>query len=232
MLPTERRRVSWASLMARTVQPGRHAAGPAIQSAGRAPPRARHRHRGDTHRRLHRSAVRRARARRKADRCAADVARRRLHPDPRFPERSTIYASDGKTVLATLYLDNREIVGLGRHQPDREQVGPGGGGRAVLPTRTAGLDLARPRAGHERRDGRGGAGRIHDHAAAREERHHRRHPQTFQRKFQELALAIRVEQRYTKDQILELYLNDVYFGTASTGSARRRTSTSTCRRRG
>ena len=30
--------------------------------------------------------------------------------DPRFPERSTIYAADGKTVLATLYLDNREIV--------------------------------------------------------------------------------------------------------------------------
>jgi len=31
---------------------------------------------------------------------------------PRFPERSTIYASDGKTQLATLFLDNREIVQL------------------------------------------------------------------------------------------------------------------------
>src|SRR5437763_1627992 len=32
---------------------------------------------------------------------------------PKFPERSTIYASDGKTVLATVYLDeNREIVHL------------------------------------------------------------------------------------------------------------------------
>ena len=31
---------------------------------------------------------------------------------PRFPERSTIYASDGKTVLAKVYLDNREIVHL------------------------------------------------------------------------------------------------------------------------
>src|SRR2546421_9460168 len=30
---------------------------------------------------------------------------------PRFPERSTIYASDGKTVLANIYLDqNRKIV--------------------------------------------------------------------------------------------------------------------------
>ena len=41
--------------------------------------------------------------------------------------------------------------------------------------------------------------------------------QTFQRKFQELALAIRVEQRYTKDQILALYLNDVYFGNGIYG---------------
>src|SRR5207253_8783950 len=31
---------------------------------------------------------------------------------PRFPTRSTIYAADGKTVLATVYLDNRELVHL------------------------------------------------------------------------------------------------------------------------
>ena len=41
--------------------------------------------------------------------------------------------------------------------------------------------------------------------------------QTFQRKFQELALAIKVEQRYTKDQILALYLNDVYFANGVYG---------------
>ena len=41
--------------------------------------------------------------------------------------------------------------------------------------------------------------------------------QTFQRKFQELALAIKVEQRYTKDQILSLYLNDVYFANGVYG---------------
>ena len=28
---------------------------------------------------------------------------------PRFPERSTIYANDGETELATVYLDNREL---------------------------------------------------------------------------------------------------------------------------
>ena len=39
----------------------------------------------------------------------------------------------------------------------------------------------------------------------------------FQRKFQELALAIRAEQRYTKDEILALYLNDVYFANGIYG---------------
>src|SRR5205085_6471387 len=41
--------------------------------------------------------------------------------------------------------------------------------------------------------------------------------QTFARKFQELAIAMRVEQKYTKDQILELYLNDVYLGNRQYG---------------
>ena len=35
---------------------------------------------------------------------------------------------------------------------------------------------------------------------------------TLERKFKELALAERVEQHYSKDQILELYLNDVFLG--------------------
>ena len=35
---------------------------------------------------------------------------------------------------------------------------------------------------------------------------------TFRRKLQELILAARIERLYTKDQILELYLNKVYFG--------------------
>ena len=35
---------------------------------------------------------------------------------------------------------------------------------------------------------------------------------TFRRKLQEVVLAARIERLYTKDQILELYLNKVYFG--------------------
>lgn len=41
--------------------------------------------------------------------------------------------------------------------------------------------------------------------------------QTLIRKWQELAMSIAVEQTYTKDQILEMYLNSVYFGENSFG---------------
>jgi 1A family penicillin-binding protein len=39
----------------------------------------------------------------------------------------------------------------------------------------------------------------------------------FERKYQELLLAMQLEQRYTKDQILEMYLNEIYYGQGSAG---------------
>src|SRR4029453_15593976 len=41
--------------------------------------------------------------------------------------------------------------------------------------------------------------------------------QTFARKFQEAALAIRVERKYSKDHILELYMNEAYYGNGAYG---------------
>ncbi|MGO4936783.1 transglycosylase domain-containing protein [Fundicoccus sp. Sow4_H7] len=41
--------------------------------------------------------------------------------------------------------------------------------------------------------------------------------QTFQRKFKELFLALEVEKHYTKDEILEMYLNHSYFGNGVWG---------------
>lgn len=38
------------------------------------------------------------------------------------------------------------------------------------------------------------------------------HDRTLARKIEELALAVRLEKNYTKDEILELYLNTIYFG--------------------
>ena len=41
--------------------------------------------------------------------------------------------------------------------------------------------------------------------------------QTIIRKYQELAIAIAIEQQYTKDEILDLYLNSVYYGEGAFG---------------
>lgn len=41
--------------------------------------------------------------------------------------------------------------------------------------------------------------------------------QTFLRKYQELAISVAIEQQYTKDEILDMYLNSVYFGENAFG---------------
>ena len=40
---------------------------------------------------------------------------------------------------------------------------------------------------------------------------------TFQRKFKEIVLALKIEQRYTKDEILDFYLNEVPYGSNAYG---------------
>ena len=41
--------------------------------------------------------------------------------------------------------------------------------------------------------------------------------QTFLRKYQELTVSLAIEQRYSKDEILDLYLNSVYYGEGAFG---------------
>ncbi|MFN8232367.1 MAG: transglycosylase domain-containing protein [Actinomycetota bacterium] len=136
---------------------------------------------------------------------------------PRFPERSTIYAADGETVLATLYLDNREIVALDRVSKNAR--------KAVLAIEDAdfyshgALDwaaviralLTNVAAGDVEQGGSTITTQLVKNAITEDV------STTFQRKFQELALALRVEQAYTKDEILALYLNDVYLGNGVYG---------------
>ncbi len=43
--------------------------------------------------------------------------------------------------------------------------------------------------------------------------------QTYRRKIREMILAFRIEQAYSKDRILELYLNEIFFGLGSYGVA-------------
>ena len=136
---------------------------------------------------------------------------------PRFPERSTIYAADGTTVLATLYLDNRELVKLDQVSPIAQ--------KAVLAIEDARFYqhgplewtsvvralLSNAQAGQVVQGASTITQQLVKNAVTGDT------AQTFERKFQELALAIRVEQRYTKDQILELYLNDIYLGNGVYG---------------
>ncbi|HEV8683187.1 MAG TPA: PBP1A family penicillin-binding protein [Actinomycetota bacterium] len=134
---------------------------------------------------------------------------------PQFPERSTIYAADG-SILATLYFrENRKVIRL-KQVNDVTR-------RAVLAIEDTkfyehrGLDyqgilralLANVRAG----DITQGASTITQQLVRN------RFPekvvgteQTLERKVREARLAVRIEQEYTKDEILELYLNEIYFG--------------------
>jgi penicillin-binding protein 1A len=130
---------------------------------------------------------------------------------PPLPERSTIYAADG-TRLATLFLDeNREIVSL-KQVNDVAQ-------HAVLaiedhkffehgPVDISSIlraAIANLKAGHIVQ----GGSTISQQLIKNTETGN---AETFQRKFQEAQDAILLEKEYTKAQILELYLNTIYFG--------------------
>jgi membrane peptidoglycan carboxypeptidase len=136
---------------------------------------------------------------------------------PRFPERSVIYAADG-SVLATVYLDeNRRLVRLKNVAPVArdavlaiEDDSFYEHGALNLPSliRAALANLA---AGDIRQGGSTITQQLVKNVIIDDPE------QTFARKFQEAALAIRLERRYTKDEILELYLNEVYFGNGAYG---------------
>lgn len=136
---------------------------------------------------------------------------------PHFPQRSTIYAKDG-SVLATLFLnENRTIVHLdkvSRHAQDAvlaiEDHNFYEHG-AINVSSVIRAMLANLIAGHVTQGGSTLTQQLVKNAVIQSD------AQTFARKFQEAALAIRLEQTYSKDKILELYMNEVYFGNGVYG---------------
>jgi penicillin-binding protein 1A len=136
---------------------------------------------------------------------------------PHPPERSTIFAADG-SVLATLYLDeNRTIVDLKHVAPVAQQAvlaieddGFYRHGAINVPSVFRAM-LANLIAGRITQGGSTITQQLVKNAVIGTS------AQTFSRKFQEAAVAIRMEQRYSKDQILEMYLNEVYFGNGVYG---------------
>jgi membrane peptidoglycan carboxypeptidase len=139
---------------------------------------------------------------------------------PPIPQRSTIYANDGKTVLAHVYLDNREIVPLNEISAVTRN--------AVLAIEDSGFyehgalnlssmfrALAENIRAHEVVQG----GSTITQQLVKLTLGLDPNDRSFGRKFQELALAMRVEQKYSKDRILDMYLNQVYLGNNVYGVA-------------
>ncbi|MGH2692074.1 MAG: transglycosylase domain-containing protein [Actinomycetota bacterium] len=132
---------------------------------------------------------------------------------PRIPERSTIFAADG-SVLSTLYLDeNRKIIRLNQvNQVTRDAVlsiedarfyeHPGLDVQGILRALIANIQTGEITQGASTITQQ--LARNVFSAIGTEE--------TLVRKIHEARVAMRLEDVYTKDQILELYLNEVYFG--------------------
>ncbi len=145
---------------------------------------------------------------------------------PAPPQRSTIYASDGTTELATVYLTfNREIVPLTEIPKDvqnaviaiedrdfyehrgvdaesvfRALLANMFSGRIVQGGSTITQQLVKTTLITKNQAPRIGAADT-----------------TYARKLQEAGLALRMEEKYTKKEILELYMNEVFLGNGVYG---------------
>jgi len=149
-------------------------------------------------------------------------------PDETPPQRSTMYASDGRTVLARFFTQNRSPVHL-------SQV-PDGLVRALVDTEDRrfyqhhGVDL-RGLARAALHDASGGdtqggstltmqyVKQVRYYRASTDAQRQAAVAPTLDRKLQNAKCALAVEKRYSKDQILEKYLNIAFFGENSYGIA-------------
>jgi len=145
---------------------------------------------------------------------------------PELPERSVVLASDG-SVLATIYYQNRIEVPLSSVSPVMRQ--------AIVAIEDArfldhpGIDLrGTVRAIVSNAGGaevlQGGSTITQQYvknvlmaSATTEEELQAARERTPSRKLREIRIALALERRYTKDQILEKYLNIVYFGAGAYG---------------
>jgi len=131
-------------------------------------------------------------------------------------QRSYIYANDGKTVLARLYLENREDIPLesipkhvqdamiaieDERYYDHNGVDYYGIARALL------TNLKRQRIVE------GGSTITQQYIKNTVGEKDK----TFTRKLKEAITAYKLEKKYTKEQILEAYLNTIYFGGGAYG---------------
>ena len=142
-----------------------------------------------------------------------DVSKLRQY-DP--AETTSVYSSDGQ-VIATLFKENRTWVPLEKISPNMRKailaiedsrfyehhgVDPIGVARAALDLYRSGGEI------------RQGASTITMQLARA---FFLNADQNFHRKIREALLALQIEKNFSKDEILELYLNQVYFGAGAYG---------------
>ena len=135
---------------------------------------------------------------------------------PRFPERSTVYASNGAQ-LASIFLDeNRTSVPLSEVGKDARKAIVGmedfrfyqhGG---IDPVAIGRAFIENILAGHITQGGSTIDQQLVKNVTGETQ-------DTIQRKIHEACLAIAVDRKYSKNQILSLYLNDIYFGNGLYG---------------
>jgi membrane peptidoglycan carboxypeptidase len=128
---------------------------------------------------------------------------------------STVYFSDGKTPLAGLGVENRTDVPLSqvpkhvqhaivaaedRSFYENSGISPKGIARAVW-SNVKGDEV------------QGGSTITQQYV----KNAHLTQERTFSRKMKEVVLAVKADRKYSKDQILEFYLNTIYFGEGAYG---------------
>jgi penicillin-binding protein 1A len=133
----------------------------------------------------------------------------------RSPQTSKVYARDGRLV-ATLYEQNRTPVKLEKiSRPMQEAIVAIEDSRFYDHDGVDGRGVVRAFLANLRTMSLGqGAGTITMQLARNR---FLSNEKTFRRKLREAVLARRMENLFSKDQILELYLNQVYFGHGAYG---------------
>ena len=130
-------------------------------------------------------------------------------------EATRIYASDGQ-LIASLYRENRDSIPLSKVADDLQ--------RAVIDTEDA--DFYHHRGFSLRGVLRAGLRNLHDRGYAEggstitqqlARNMFLTSEKSLTRKIAEILLAVQIERRLTKDEILERYLNQVYFGQGAYG---------------
>lgn len=133
------------------------------------------------------------------------------------PKPSVIFASDG-TKLYEAAPEKRDPITL-REVPEHVQLAVLAAEDVRFRTRDSAIDyeaLGRAVFGRARGENKGGGSTLAMQLAKLK---FSKSEQTLPRKIQDMAIAQAMEAKLTRDQILELYLNDVYFGEGATGIA-------------